>query len=102
MLDPQRILGERQRRQQDLLQVLRRLADPGLPGADAQQLLRGYIQRVERSPDPAYRAWQEGMVQENCRTLAAVHEASSPAQREQAVRRLRAYQRDFRELSGNH
>jgi hypothetical protein len=100
-LDPQRIAAERQRRQQDLLQVLRKLSAPGVLQAEAQKLLRGYIDRVQRSPDPAYRTWQEGMVQENCRTLAAVHEASSPAQREQAVRRLRAYQRDFRELSGN-
>lgn len=99
--DPQRIAAERQRRQQDLLQVLRKLAAPGLPEAEARKLLRAYIDRVQHSPDPAYRSWQEAIVQENCRTLAAVHEASSPAQREQAVRRLRAYQRDFRELSGN-
>lgn len=99
--DPQRIGAERQRRQQDLLQVLRKLSPPGVPEPEARKLLRGYIERVQRSPDPAYRAWQEGIVQENCRTLAAVHEASSPAQREQAVRRLRAYQRDFRELTGN-
>lgn len=99
--DAQRIAGERQRRQQDLLLLLRKLAPPGLPEAEARKLLRAYTDRVQRSPDPAYRAWQEGIVQENCRTLAAVHEASSPAQREQAVRRLRAYQRDFRELSGN-
>lgn len=93
-----RILAERQRRQRDLLQVLRRIHHPGVAPAEARTLVRGYFERVQQSPDPAFRSWQEGLLQEGCRTFAAVHGSTTTAQREQAVRRLRAYQRDLREL----
>jgi hypothetical protein len=63
-------------------------------------MLRGWFERTAAPADPAYRAWQEALVQEGCRTFAAVHQSTTAAQREQAVRRLRAYQRDLRELSG--
>ena len=102
MFEPQRILAERQRRQQDLLQTLRRVAEPGTAPDAARQQLRAYIDRMQHSPDPAYRAWQDALVQEGCRIFAAVHESTTAAQRQQAVRRLRAYQRDLRELSGRH
>lgn len=97
--EPQRILAERQRRQQDLLQTLGKLADPAVQPAVARDLVRGYVARVQASPDAAYRAWQNELLQENCRTFAAVHDSTTVAQREQAVRRLRAYQRDLRELA---
>jgi hypothetical protein len=100
MFEPRRILAERQRRQQDLLQTLRLVVQPGMPGAEARTLLRGYLDRTQHSPDAAYRGWQDGLVQEGCRIFANVHESTTPAQRQQAVRRLRAYQRDLRELSG--
>jgi hypothetical protein len=102
VFDPQRILAERQRRQQDLLQTLRRTIDPGVTANAARTLLRAYIDRTQHSPDLAYRTWQDGLVQEGCRIFSAVHESTTAAQRQQAVRRLRAYQRDLRELSGPH
>jgi hypothetical protein len=98
--DPARILAERQRRQQDLQQTLRRLAGSQAPPAEARAVLRAYVERVMQSPDPAYRPYQKALVEEGCQVFAAVHEATTPAQREQAARRLRAYQRDLRELSG--
>ena len=94
--DAQRVFTERQRRQQDLLQTLRRLADNPTEGA---RLLRDYIERVQRSPDPDYRRYQDQVMEEGCRYSAAIHDSTTAAQREQAVRRLRAYQRDLRELS---
>jgi len=99
IFDPQRIFAERLRRQQDLLQTLRKFQEAGFAPADGRALMRGYLERAQRSPDPAYRAWQAELVQESCRTLAAVHDSTTPAQRDQAARRLRAYQRDLRELS---
>lgn len=98
--DPARILIERQRRQQDLLQTLDRLMEPNAAPADARNLLRAYIERTQRSPDAGYRAWQESLLQESCRIFSTVHQSTTPAQRDNAVRRLRAYQRDLRELSG--
>jgi hypothetical protein len=99
VFDPQRSLAERQRRQQDLLQTLRRLSAPGLAFAEARALMRGYIERVASSPNPAYRDYQRALLDEGCRIVAAVHARATPAQREQAARRLRAYQRDLRELA---
>jgi hypothetical protein len=102
MHEPQRILAERQRRQQDLLQTLRRVAEPGTAADQARNLMRAYLERAQHSPDTGYRAWQEALVQESCRIFSAVHESTTPAQRQQAARRLRAYQRDLWELSGRH
>lgn len=98
--DPTRIFVERQRRQQDLLQTLDRLMEPSVAPADARNLLRAYIERTQRSPDAGYRAWQESWLQESCRIFSTVHQSTTPVQRDTAVRRLRAYQRDLRELSG--
>ena len=97
--DPARILADRQRRQQDLVQTLRHASRAQMPPEEASAQLRGWLERALHSPDAAYRTWQEGLVQEGCRTFAAVHRSTTPAQREQAVRRLRAYQRDLRDLS---
>ena len=97
--DPARTLGEWQRRQQHLLETVRRISHGrGLPEAEARALLRGWVARIEQAPDPAYRAYQETLLQEGCTTFALVHQSTSAAQREQAVRRLRAYQRDVRDL----
>lgn len=98
--DPQRILAERQRRQKDLLETLQQVAQPGLPPDEGRALLSAYLDRAQQSPDAGYRAWQESLLEEGCQTFAAVHESTTAGQREQAARRLRAYQRDLRDLSG--
>jgi hypothetical protein len=97
--DAGRILADRQRRQQDLLHTLRQVTRPDAPTGEARAQLRAWLERAQHAPDAAYRTWQEGLVQEGCRTFAAVHQSTTQAQREQAVRRLRAYQRDLRELA---
>jgi hypothetical protein len=99
IFDPQRILADRQRRQQDLLRILRGLAGTQATPAEAGRQLRDYLERAQRSPDPEYRRYQQQLLDETCRGFAAVHESTTAQQREQAVRRLRAYQRDLRELS---
>jgi hypothetical protein len=70
----------------------------GTPEEESRALLRGWFARIERAPDPGYRAYQDTLRQEGCATFAAIHQGTTAAQREQAVRRLRAYQRDVREL----
>jgi len=97
--DPRRILAERQRRQQDVLQTLRKVAGQPVALNEARRLLRGYLERAQESPDPAYRSYQQALIEEGCRNVAALHNSTSPAQREAAVQRLRAYQRDLRELT---
>jgi hypothetical protein len=97
--DAQRILADRQRRQQDLLETLRRLHRARPAPEEARDQLLAWVDRARHAPDPTYRAWQQGLVDEGCRIFAAVHASTTAQQREQAVRRLRAYQRDLRELS---
>jgi hypothetical protein len=97
--DAGRVLAERLRRQQDALQTLRKLAGARVPMSEARTLLRGYLERAQNPPDPAARDHQEALIQEACRSFALTHNATTPAQRESAVRRLAAYQRDLRELA---
>lgn len=99
IFDPVRVLAERQRRQQDVLQTLRKVAGQKIALDDARKLVRGYLDRVREPPDAAQRAYQKSLLEESCRTFAALHASTTPAQRESAVRRLRAYQRDVKELS---
>jgi len=99
IFDPARVLAERQRRQQDALQTLRKVAGQKIALDDARKLVRGYIDRVREPPDAGQRAYQKSLLDESCRTFAALHASTTPAQRESAVRRLRAYQRDVKELS---
>jgi hypothetical protein len=99
--DAARILADRQRRQQDLLQTVRHVTRAKLPPDEARAQLQSWLERALHAPDAAYRTWQEGLVQEGCRIFSAVHQSTTSAQREQAVRRLRAYQRDLRDLSAH-
>jgi hypothetical protein len=90
----------RRRRQQDTLAVLRRLT--GQPALSLQRGAAAVHELVDRfitSPDPAYRAYIDAMRQETCRLTSAVHNSTTPAQRDFAVRRLRAWQRDLGELA---
>ncbi|MBA3771122.1 MAG: hypothetical protein H0X13_01170 [Ramlibacter sp.] len=99
VFDPRRILAERQRRQQDALQTLRKLTGQPVPFSEARRLLRDYLARAQESPDAAYRGYQEKLVEESCRSFAALHNSTTASQRAAAVRQLRAYQRDFAELA---
>ena len=95
----QQILQERRRRQQDTMAVLRKLTNGSVPPDEARDLVRGLLDRMLTSPDPAYRAYQDALRLETCRLVAQVHNGSTAAQREHAVRRLRGWQRDLQELA---
>jgi hypothetical protein len=101
--DPQLSFAERIRRQQDLIQTLRRVGteapSPRPTAAQATTLLRGYQERSTTSPNPAYRAYMDRATLDACRTIAQLHNATSPEQRERARQRLAAYERDARELA---
>lgn len=96
--DPRRMLDRWQQRQQDLLRILARISQERLDAGAGAALLRGWIDRLERPADAASRAYQEALLQEGCATFAAVHRVTTPEQRLQAARRLRAWQRDLREM----
>jgi hypothetical protein len=97
--DPQLALEERRRRQQDSLQVLRRLASGAVNADVAQAEVRALVQRFEHSPREAARRHAEQLVGDNCRLAAEIHNGTTPAQRAAASRRLRGWAGDLRALA---
>lgn len=90
---------ERLRREQDALRTLRQITQARLPEGDARKLVDGYLERALDSPNPAYRTYQQALLQEDCRSVALTHNSTTPAQRDTAVQRLRAYERDLAQLA---
>lgn len=95
--DPRLAWAERQRRQQDLLRVLREHATGAQP-AHLQAEMQALLRRSLESPDPAYRAQFERMMNESCQLVAALHHSASPAQRRHLLGKLRGYEADARAL----
>jgi hypothetical protein len=91
--------ADHQRRQQDLLALLRRIQAQQLPPRETQALIQAYVRQVaEPAPGPAA-ARQSAMMQEACDTMAVLHNRTTAAQREKAARRLQAYADDLRQLA---
>lgn len=90
---------DRQRRQQDLLSVLQRISQPGVTTAQAELQLWGVWQRWLQPPEAAQRAVMQSLAQRTCENLAQLHNTTTPEQRQQVTRRLRAYERDVRDLT---
>jgi len=89
---------ESQRRHTDTLQTLRLIQSGGL-GAERNRLeARGLLDRAVSSPDPIFRSHQSKLIQENCRTYAALHNSTSPGQRSKALETLKGYEADLRAL----
>jgi hypothetical protein len=95
---PALVLAERQRRQQDTVAVLRSLSGQPASG-DVTARVHSLFDRMLEPPDPTFRTYMDAMRQETCRIAAVMHNSTSPAQRDFAVRRLRAWQRDLSELA---
>ncbi len=93
-------LGHREsrRRQQDILQTLRPLPTASQGAASIASTLRGLLERSLDSPDPLYRNYLEKLTQAHCRTFAALHNSSTPAQRLRLLETLKDYQDDARAL----
>lgn len=88
-------LAEHRRRQQDALQTLAPLINGAATVGQAAPAVRAYFERSINSPNPAYRAYQDRLTRDNCRTLALLHNSTTPAQRAKAVETLGNYARDF-------
>jgi hypothetical protein len=58
--------------------------------------VRVLAERALRSPRPEYRAYQERLTQENCALAAAMHNATTPAQRQHARDKLKSWEEDVR------
>ncbi|MEB0110255.1 DUF6279 family lipoprotein [Variovorax sp. RTB1] len=99
MFDAKRVDAERRKRQQEALVLLRRFNAERTSAADAQPVIQAYVHRIAEPRPGAWRDYQQGMLEEGCRYVATLHNATRPEQRQKAVQRLRAYQTDLRDLA---
>jgi hypothetical protein len=98
--DPEVWLAERQQRQQDALRLLRSMgADGTMSREQAAGALRGYVERLERSPRDAYRRYAERLGEFNCTLAANLHNATTPSQRRAAVKKLASWEGDLRAIA---
>lgn len=99
--DPSQWYGERQALQRETLQVLRQLSAPAATRAEreAQQArLEALSARLLRSPNAAYRAYQQRLTDYNCALIARFHNSTTTAQRQAARARLKGWEEDLRAL----
>lgn len=107
--DAQRTQQERLLRQTDLRQTIQAIqrianvgethgANHGLVDVAALDTSRSYLARVMNSPTPGYNAYSQTQVQHGCVQFAALHNATTPEQRANAVRVLKGYEDDLRAL----
>jgi hypothetical protein len=89
---------ESQRRYQDIVQTLRLLQGGNPSGTSIQARVHDLLERSVRSPEPDYRAYSERLNQENCATLAALHNSTNAPQRRQLADTLKDYASDVRAL----
>ncbi len=89
---------DRRRRQKDLLATLQRVSQNPMAVAEVEAELWGVWQRWLKPSDPAGAALMQAMSQQACNNLAQLHNTTSPEQRQRATRRIRAYERDLRDL----
>ena len=97
--DPQSWLAERQRRQRDVLQTLRKLKSDKADLDARVAGLRLLGDRMEHSPDAGYRSYQLKLVDYNCAFAAQIHNATTPAQRQKARDKLKGWEEDLRSLA---
>lgn len=97
--DPALWLQERQRRQREVLETLRRLASDKADTDQRLAAMRKLASRTEFSPDATYRAYQLKLTDYNCALAARIHNAAPPAQRQQARETLQGWEEDLRALA---
>lgn len=96
-LDIQLSWRERQRRQQDLLALVREHAGSHR-ASHVQAEWLAWWQRSLDSPDAAYRAQLARLQTEACENLAELHNLATPSQRQRLLAKLQGYEADLRSL----
>ncbi|MEN9889350.1 MAG: hypothetical protein RL559_1387, partial [Pseudomonadota bacterium] len=88
------------RRQRLLLDTLAHIQQEAQGRGEAEARLRAVWSQTLNPPQPADRERLQTWIEQGCRNLAELHNSTSPEQRQRALRRLRAYEKDLRELAG--
>jgi hypothetical protein len=89
---------ERQRRQQDLVRLLRQLTSGAADQGKIQGALRAYMERVYRSPNEDYRKYADQVWSYNCDFVASLHNTTTPAQRAHAAKKIKGWESDIQKL----
>ncbi len=97
--DPEVWDAERRARQQDVVQLIGKLVKEKTPPAQAQTELRGYVDRIERSPHESYRRYSERLMEFNCGFVANLHNNMTVEQRRHAAQTLAGWESDLRALA---
>lgn len=92
-------LADRQRRQRDVAQTLRKLINERADKPQRVAALRALVQRTEQSPNLEHRAYQQRLADYNCALAAQIHNATTAAQRRTARERLQGWEVDLRSLA---
>lgn len=87
-------------RQQDWLTTLRAVQRERPPVERVHQMVQGLIARNFSPNDADQRAQSQRWREDGCRVFAQVHNATSQAQRQTAMRTLSGYEADFQALMG--
>jgi Family of unknown function (DUF6279) len=99
--DPQAWLAERRARQADVLANLRRWTTERTSPEAVRAGLRQLGERTQRSARDGYRSYQQRLLDYNCAFAADIHNATTPAQRQHAAKKLKAWEDDLRALSAD-
>lgn len=97
--DPAGWLAEREQRQRDTLQALRRLQIEKPSNTQAQAALRTLAEQSLHSPRAGYAAYQQRLKAYNCELAADLHNITTPAQRAAAAETIKGYETDVRALA---
>ncbi len=99
--DPEAWGAEQQERQRETMRTMRELIDSKADATRAQAAMRALADMTQRSPRPAYRAYQHRLIAYNCAFAAQIHNAMSAPQRQAAVKRFKGWAEDARALAGD-
>ena len=91
--------AERRQRQLEALQMLRKLTAEKASREQALAELRGYAERIERSPREGYRRYSARLAEFNCGFVASLHNATTAAQRRTAAEKLAGWEGDLRAIA---
>jgi len=91
--------GERERRQQELLRVLRRIQDERPDEATATVWVRHYFAQLREPPDPERRRALAALRTANAELIAQLVNSATPEQRATLSQRLATFAEDFTALA---
>jgi hypothetical protein len=96
--DAQRWFDERQARQREIVETLRKLHAERADQPRFEAALRTFAAHAAQSPRSAYRDYQKRLLAHNCQLLTNLHNTTTPEQRRHGAEKLKGWEDDLRAL----